>query len=77
MGFFNKLGRRIGKFEQEARSAAAEDAEWGCASCGSTFGEEPEACPDCGSEQIVALDADEEASETPDVDGKASGDDPT
>jgi rRNA maturation endonuclease Nob1 len=77
MGFFNKLGRRLGKFEQEARAAAAEDANWGCANCGSTFVETPEACPDCGSERIVALGADEEAGETTDVDGKASGDDST
>jgi rRNA maturation endonuclease Nob1 len=76
MGFFNELGRRLGKFEQEARAAAADDADWGCASCGSTFHEAPDTCPDCGSEQIITLDA-EEASETPGGDGNASGDDTT
>ena len=76
MGFFNKLGRRLGKFEQEARAAAAEDADWGCASCGSTFHEAPETCPDCGNEQIVTLDADDEGRDDPDGDGNASGDDP-
>lgn len=82
MGLFNELGRRIGKFEQEARAAATDDAEWGCRNCGSTFDETSDVCPDCGSEQVVALGADDVADgddsdgEAAEADGEASDDRP-
>jgi rRNA maturation endonuclease Nob1 len=74
MGIFNELGRRVGKFEQQAKTAAADDPGWGCRSCGSTFDETSEVCPDCGSQQVVALGADDSSDESGPVDEDASDD---
>lgn len=55
MGLFENLGRSVEKFKQAAEKAAASDETAGCPSCGETFYEQPDTCPECGSEDIVPL----------------------
>ncbi|MFB6136403.1 MAG: hypothetical protein ABEJ04_06555 [Halobacteriaceae archaeon] len=56
MGLFRRLGRRVGEFEEEAKSAAEEEADYECSACGERFYTESDRCPECGSGDVVALD---------------------
>lgn len=52
MGFFENLGRKVGKFTQEASAAAAEEATHVCRSCGERFYTDREDCPECGGDVV-------------------------
>ena len=54
MGFFNKLGRQVEQFKQDATAAAEESATYRCRDCDARFHTEYEDCPDCGSQDITA-----------------------
>ncbi|MFW6458732.1 MAG: hypothetical protein ACOCY6_04895 [Halodesulfurarchaeum sp.] len=53
MGFFSKLGRHIEQFNQKARQAAAETADYECQSCHARFQTPFEECPDCGAHDVA------------------------
>jgi ribosomal protein L40E len=50
MGLFEKLGRRVGQFEQEAKAAAEEHGTVECGVCGARVDVEAETCPECGAD---------------------------
>ena len=54
MGLFRDLGRRAERIKQQVTSAA--DATHECADCGTLFSEDVERCPECESEDVVAID---------------------
>ena len=54
MGLFRDLGRRAERLKQQVQSAA--DATHECADCGAMLEADPERCPECGSDDLVALD---------------------
>lgn len=54
MGLFRDLGRRAERLKQQVQSAAESTRE--CADCGAPLADEPERCPECGSDAVVALD---------------------
>lgn len=62
MGLFRKLGNQVEQFKQSAKSAADEGAEYECTACGTRFHTTQDVCTECGSNEIVAIDA--EADET-------------
>ena len=53
MGLFRDLGRRAERFKRQVESAAETTHE--CADCGARFSAEPGRCPECESEDVVAL----------------------
>ena len=55
MGLFNRLGREIEQFRQDAKKAAAETEEYECEDCGARFQAEYEECPECGAEEVTKL----------------------
>ncbi|WP_165874791.1 hypothetical protein [Natrarchaeobius oligotrophus] len=56
MGFFEKLGRKVGEFTHEAKRAADEEAGYECLSCDERFHTDRETCPACESDDVVALE---------------------
>jgi len=54
MGLFRTLGRRAERLKQQVVAAA--DATHECAECGASLAGDLERCPECGSEDVVALD---------------------
>lgn len=56
MGLFRDLGRRAERLKRQVQSAA--DASYECADCGRPLEEDAERCPECGSDDVVALDTD-------------------
>ena len=56
MSLFRNLGRRAERFKQAVRSAA--DATHECADCGARFEGDRERCPECGGENVEAIDPD-------------------
>lgn len=56
MGFFENLGRKVGKFTHEAKEAADDEASYGCAECGERFHTDQDECPECGSENVRELE---------------------
>ncbi|WP_187432939.1 zinc ribbon domain-containing protein [Natronococcus pandeyae] len=81
MGFFENLGRKVGKFTQEAKEAADNEASYACAECGERFYTEHDECPECGSEDVRELetttetkpDVTEEDTVTAEDDGTEAG----
>lgn len=63
MGLFEEAGRRFEQFKREAESAAEETADFECAACGERLFARREECPECGSEDVVAVE-DEDEDET-------------
>lgn len=54
MSLFRDLGRRAERFKQRVQSAA--DASYECADCGALFEAPGDRCPECGSEDVVAIE---------------------
>ena len=54
MGLFRNLGRRAERLKQQVVAAA--DATHECTDCGANLSADLAACPECGSEDVVALD---------------------
>lgn len=52
MGFFNKLGREVEQFKQNAKAAADESAEYQCQACDARFHTEYDECPECGAQEV-------------------------
>lgn len=52
MGLFSELGRQVEQFRQTARSAAKQEADYRCRACDVELHTRPEACPECGAEQV-------------------------
>ncbi len=71
MGLFRDIGRRAERLKQTATEAAREVAEpdYRCRDCEAAIDGEVDACPDCGSTDLVAVDGDDET----DGAGSASG----
>ena len=59
MGIFNRLGREIEQFKQNAKAAAEETADYRCQACNARFQTEYEECPDCGSQEVTSVKNDE------------------
>ncbi|MFC7046732.1 zinc ribbon domain-containing protein [Halobacteriaceae archaeon GCM10025711] len=57
MGLFRDVGRRIESFKQQASEAARDEASHECGDCGEPLYAAPEACPHCGSDDVVAREA--------------------
>jgi uncharacterized paraquat-inducible protein A len=55
MGFFTTLGRKAEKLKQQAKAASESDATHACADCETALYTAHDACPECGSDAIVAL----------------------
>lgn len=53
MGLFRDLGRRAERLKQQVTSAA--DATHECADCGALLEGEPDGCPECGGDDVVAI----------------------
>ncbi|WP_306054077.1 FmdB family zinc ribbon protein [Natronococcus wangiae] len=56
MGFFENLGRKVGKFTHEAKEAAADEANYACEDCGERFYTGHDECPECGSGNVRELE---------------------
>jgi len=54
MGLFNKLGRQVEQFKQDAKEAAEESAVYQCRVCGARFHTEYDECPECGAQEITS-----------------------
>jgi rRNA maturation endonuclease Nob1 len=52
MGLFEKLGREVEEFKQNAKRAADESSEYRCRSCGERFHLDHDECPECGSDDV-------------------------
>lgn len=55
MGFFNDLGKKVERFKQDIEDAAASEADYACRECGERFYVDSGECPECGSDDVVAL----------------------
>ncbi|AGB38176.1 toprim domain-containing protein [Natronococcus occultus] len=72
MGFFEKLGRKVGEFTHEAKEAAADEAPYVCEACGNQFYTD-QPCPECGSERVTEREtASDEADTEPAEQNEAS-----
>ncbi|MFC6718217.1 zinc ribbon domain-containing protein [Natrialbaceae archaeon GCM10025810] len=58
MGLFERLGRRVEEFKREADTAKEDAATRRCRTCETFVYSDRETCPDCGSEDLVAVDRD-------------------
>lgn len=56
MGLFNRLGRNVERFAQDAKAAAADEAEYECRACGARFHADRDRCSECGSTDLVRVD---------------------
>lgn len=56
MGLFEKLGRNVERFKQDAKAAADESAAYECLACGARLHAEHEECPECGSDDVAETD---------------------
>jgi len=52
MGFFNKLGREVEQFKQNATEVAEESADYQCQACDARFHTEYDVCPECGEQEV-------------------------
>jgi DNA-directed RNA polymerase subunit RPC12/RpoP len=74
MGFFENLGRKVGKFTHEAKEAAAENAAYVCTDCGEEFYTEQERCPACDSEAVIEREPSEDDAASEDADETTGAD---
>jgi uncharacterized OB-fold protein len=56
MGLFEKFGRKVEGFKQEAESASRDAAERECADCGELVYSDRAECPECGNETLTVRD---------------------
>lgn len=56
MSLFRDIGRRVESLKQQVGDAATEQARFECRDCGELFFAARDACPECGSENVVAHD---------------------
>ncbi|WP_162224237.1 hypothetical protein [Halorussus salinus] len=57
MSLFRDLGKKVEEFKQASEAAADEEASHECRDCGERFFTEPETCPECNGNDVVALEA--------------------
>lgn len=55
MGIFNKLGRELEQFKQNAKEAAEETAAYQCQACNARLHTEHDECPDCGAHEVISV----------------------
>ena len=55
MGLFNKLGRQIEQFRQDAKEAAEETVDYQCQACHARFHTEYDECPECGAQEVTLI----------------------
>lgn len=58
MGLFERLGREVGQFTHDAKTAADETVTHECTACGERLHDDHANCPACGADAVVAVDAD-------------------
>jgi rRNA maturation endonuclease Nob1 len=56
MSLFNRLGKKVEEFKQEAESASRDEATHRCPACETRFYTAHEVCPECGHDVVEALD---------------------
>lgn len=59
MGLFEKLGRSVESFRQQAADASEETASRRCVDCGEPVYTDRSDCPDCGGETVAVNDGDD------------------
>lgn len=77
MGLFKNVGRKVERFRQAAKDAAAEEASHRCADCGKHYYTDHDFCPECGGTVEPIEPADEPAEATDgveDADGAEDAD---
>jgi uncharacterized OB-fold protein len=62
MGLFEKLGREVESFKQQAEDASEASASRRCTDCGTLVYTERSDCPECGGETVAADSDDDESS---------------
>ncbi len=55
MGLFNKLGRQVEEFRQQAKQAADEHADFECTACGERYAVAVDACEECGADAVEQI----------------------
>ncbi|AKH98344.1 hypothetical protein [Halanaeroarchaeum sulfurireducens] len=55
MGIFNKFGRQIEQFKQNAKEAAEEAGDYQCQACDARFHTDYDECPECGAQEVTSL----------------------
>ncbi len=58
MGLFNNLGKKFEQLKQEAEASASEEATHACRTCETLLYTNHDACPECDSQDVVALKRD-------------------
>jgi rRNA maturation endonuclease Nob1 len=61
MGLFEKLGRGVESFKQQAEDASEETASRQCIDCGEAVYAERTECPECGGETVAVTDETDES----------------
>ena len=74
MGLFEKFGRKVEEFKQQAESASHDQANRKCGDCGTLIYTERDDCPDCGSDDILVRKGWEPADGNGSDEGDAGGD---
>jgi rRNA maturation endonuclease Nob1 len=54
MGLFNKLGRQVEQFKQNAKEVAEKQAPYRCQACDARFHTEYDECPECGAQEVTS-----------------------
>ncbi|MFC6863347.1 hypothetical protein ACFQGE_07720 [Halomicroarcula sp. GCM10025817] len=57
MSLFNRLGKKVEEFKQEAESASREEATHWCPACEARFYTAHDECPECGHDTVERIDA--------------------
>ncbi|SFS00683.1 hypothetical protein SAMN05216559_2392 [Halomicrobium zhouii] len=57
MGLFEKLGREVEEFKQNAKQAAEAEADYRCRDCEAQFHHDYDECPECGSDDVESTTA--------------------
>lgn len=55
MGFFERIGRTVEQFKQDAKREAERSADYRCRACEERFRTDHEACPECGEGPVVSI----------------------
>lgn len=60
MGLFNRLGRNVERFKQNVTDAQSDEATHRCRDCDQRFFADRETCSECGSEDVVPIQPDQD-----------------
>jgi uncharacterized Zn finger protein (UPF0148 family) len=79
MSLFEDVGRKVEEFKQQAQNAA-DDPSHGCRNCKTALYSDYGTCPNCGSDEVVALSdddggpSDDDGTDSREADGTDSDD---